>query len=76
MEHGAGQDSVFGLRMVKGKYQLEPTLRCRVPPLHTRKEILLQLLIMWPLVEMNYQFTTSCVWREANCALLRQESGT
>lgn len=42
----------------------------------TRKKILLQLLIMWPLVEMNYQFTTSCVWIEANCALLRQESGT
>lgn len=40
------------------------------------KKILLQLLIMWPLVEMNYQFTTSCVWREANCALLRQELGT
>lgn len=28
------------------------------------KEILLQLLIMWPLVELNYQFTTSCVWKK------------
>lgn len=72
----AGHDSVFRLQMVKGKYQLEPTLRCWVPPLHTKKKIHLQWLIMWPLVEMNYQFATSCVWREANCALLRQESGT
>lgn len=36
VEPRAGQDSVFGLQMVK--YQLEPTPRCWVPPLHTRKK--------------------------------------
>ena len=39
--HGA-QDSprqfAFGLQTVKGKYQLEPTLRCRVPLLHNKEK--------------------------------------
>ena len=28
----------FGLQTVKGKYQLEPTLRCRVPLLHNKEK--------------------------------------
>lgn len=34
----AGQDSASGLQMVKGEFQLEPTLRCLVPLSHNKKK--------------------------------------
>lgn len=36
LEPRVGHNSAFGLQMVKGKYQLEPSLRCWVPPLHNK----------------------------------------